>query len=171
MATETDDDAADYALFGKILLLWGHVETALVKIVLRLTHPLFGLPNHQGVPDPFSQKIKLAKRGYRDIPAMSPLRDQAREAFGALSPLSKTRNIIVHGYYQGLTGADRYMFSTYVQRSQTPGFKSYYFAVDDVAKLASDINASRQELDDLTTKTFRIALPRVSRRALPPLNR
>jgi hypothetical protein len=40
---DTEEGAADYAVFGRIVLLWGHVEIAiaLVNIIVRLTHPHF----------------------------------------------------------------------------------------------------------------------------------
>jgi hypothetical protein len=36
------DEESDYALFGKVLLQWGHVEGKLINILLRLLHPRFG---------------------------------------------------------------------------------------------------------------------------------
>ena len=110
------DVEEDYALFCKIVLLWGHIEAALVNILLRLTHPLNKLSDHDGVPTPFNNKIKLAKRGYRDIPKLAQIKDEAHALLTSLEPIHRSRSIIVHGYYQGFTGGDQYMFGLYESR-------------------------------------------------------
>lgn len=161
MMNYSDDGGAAYALFGKVILLWGHVETALISILLRVTHPLFGLPGHEGVPMAFSRKIKLAKRGYSEIPEMSSLRPEAESAFSALWPLSEQRDIIVHGYYQGFTGSSRYMFGRYeLRQKRTRGFRFHYFTDAEIAELVRGIEKSWQRLDDLSARTFQVPFPK-----------
>jgi hypothetical protein len=159
MKINSDDDEEDYALFGKIVLLWGHVEAALVNILLRVTHPLNKLPNHDGVPTPFSQKIKLAKRGYRDIEKLTSIKSEAYEILASLRPIHDRRSIIVHGYYQGFTGSNnQFMFGLY--KSHGPlrerALKFHYFTRQEIRQLISDIEACRRKLDALSDNTFRL---------------
>src|SRR5258708_2389311 len=104
MKINPDDEEADYTLFGRVLLQWGHVEAELVNILLRLTHPLFGFFDEKGLPRGFGEQVRLAKRLYRAIPAMAHLNEGACALLDPLPSLHKTRSIIVHGYYQGYTG-------------------------------------------------------------------
>jgi hypothetical protein len=158
MKMNSDDDEDYYALFGKIVLLWGHVEAALVNILLRITHPLNKLPKHDGVPTPFNQKIKLAKRGYRDIEKLASLKNEAYVLLSSLEPIHIHRNIIVHGYYQGFTG-NQFMFSRYesLPPLRERSLKFYYFSHEDIRQLISDIEASRRKLTVLGDDTFRLS--------------
>jgi hypothetical protein len=159
MKINSDDEEEDYALFGKIILLWGYVEASLTNILLRLTHPLNKLPDHEGVPVSFSAKIKLAKRGFRSIPKLASIEGEACRTLTELHPLHEKRTIIAHGYYQGFTGGKRHrhLFGFYeARRGQKKALKSYYFSRDDLTGLTSDINAYREKLENLSAKTFRL---------------
>ncbi len=161
------EEIGDHALFGKIVLRWGYVENTLVGIVMRLTHPRFGLMDHHGVPMSFGGRIRLAKRGYREIAAMTLLYDEAKQILDSLWPLSETRNVIVHGYYQGFTGSDRYMFGFYETREgRKRTLKSYEFSAAELSKLTEDIEGSRTKLEDLSAKTFEIHFPRIERKTM-----
>ena len=50
MKINSDDEEAYYALFGMVLLQWGHIEAELINVLLRLTHPLFGFFDKKGLP-------------------------------------------------------------------------------------------------------------------------
>jgi len=155
--SEIEDDA----LFGRIILRWGLVEIAVVNIVLRVIHPRFGLTGHNGVPVAFGGKIKLAKRGYKELHSLALLQEEAIPVLSELWSLSQTRNIIVHGYYQGVTGDDRYMFGFYDARGAIEGrsFKFHNFSRPEIETLADAIAKSREKLGVLSEKTFQIPFP------------
>jgi hypothetical protein len=148
----------DMQHFGRIVLAWGHLESTLLNIVLRVTHPRFRLNNHQ-IPQPLNQRIKLAKLGYSEIPEMAHLKAEALVILEALWPLSQKRHIIVHGYYQGYTGSETYMFTLY-RRSKVEGrFHFYEFTRTDLAKLTDEIASISKKLSELSAKTFLVAFP------------
>ena len=105
MKINPDDDEAEYASFGKIVLFWGHIEASLAAILLSLYHPYNKLPDRGSVPIKFSTKISHAIHGYCNIPRMKPLRGVAKEALNDLLPLHDQRSIIVHGYQGSLATA------------------------------------------------------------------
>ena len=164
MRINPDDQETDYALFGMVLLQWGHIEAELVNILLRLTHPLFGFLVEKGLPRGFSDQTRLAKRLYRKIPHMADLRDEACSLLGTLGPLHKTRSIIVHGYYQGYTGHDQFRFGIFEKRvGPRMVNKTLYFTQAQVTQLSSDIDERRVRMATLSKNTFRVRLPKAER--------
>jgi hypothetical protein len=157
-----DDQEADYALFGRVLLQWGHVEVQLVNILLRLLHPRFGFVAEKGLVSAFGDQVKLARRAYRSIPQMSHLRDKACDLFDTLRPLHKTRSIIIHGHYQGYLGKGQFAFGIF-ERQPGPRMvnKAYYFTEDQVAQLSSEIERRRKELGTLSADTFQVEFPEI----------
>ena len=63
---------------------------ALLNILLRLTHPLFKF-KAEPFPQALAARLKLAKRGYTEIPAMASLKDQALPLLGTLAALGRQR--------------------------------------------------------------------------------
>lgn len=164
MRINPDDQETDYALFGMVLLQWGHIEAELVNILLRLTHPLFGFSQEKGLPGAFSDQVRLAKRLYGEIPQFADLKDNASALLDMLRPLHKARSIIVHGYYQGHTGNDQFMFGIF-ERQKGPRMvnRAHYFTHAQVAQLSSDIGERRASMVMLSTNTFRVRLPKANR--------
>jgi len=101
MKIRSDDEECDYAIFGKIVLIWGQVEAHLVNIIIHLSHPLFEPKVRFVVPINFDEKIKFAGKRYRDIPQLHHLSSQAEQLFAKLAPLHKTRTSIVHSVRNG----------------------------------------------------------------------
>jgi len=164
MRINPDDQENDYALFGMVLLQWGHVEAELVNILLRLTHPRFGFVQEKGLPRGFSDQIRLAKRLYRAIPHIAELKDEACALLGTLGPLHNTRSVIVHGYYQGYAGGDRFMFGIFEpQKGPRMVNKAHYFTHAQVVQLSSDIDKRRASMAMLSANTFRVPLPKTVR--------
>jgi hypothetical protein len=101
------------ASIGKIILLWGAIESCLSAITTCLLVPTNNPPHNDGVPVSFSKKITLLKRCYRDNPKMSPIKDDARKLLIELNPMHETRVIVSHGNYQGILADGRHMFIAY----------------------------------------------------------
>src|SRR5271156_2704108 len=111
MTISSDGQDGDYALLGRIILLWGNVEMELVNIILRLNHPMSQPKIKFKVPVPFDEKLKFAIMRYREIPEMVPLANQAQTVFATLPPLHKTQTQIVHGGFQGRRGDGSFLFN------------------------------------------------------------
>ena len=163
MNINPDDEEADYALFGMVLLQWGHIEAELINLLLRLTHPLFGFSDEKGLPPAFSRQIRLAKHLYRHIPQMAELKDVACTLLDTLGPLHKTRSVIIHRYYQRYTASDRFMFGIFGRQGPRMVNKFHYFTHAQIAQLSSDIEDRRANMAILSADTFRVPLPKARR--------
>lgn len=150
----------EYALFGRILLQWGYIETRLSNILGWLTHDRFGLRGRKGVPQEFSEKVKVAKRGYCEIAAMGPLRNEAEAVLDALPRLHEKRIVIVHGAYQGTT-KDGFVFVHFSDKKGVARISSHHFTPVELAVLLEDILRVDTALESLSQKTFNIPLPLV----------
>jgi hypothetical protein len=152
----------DAALFGNIILLWSRVEMALLNILLRLTSPPFKFK-----ADPFPQalaaRLKLTKRGYTEIPAMASLKYQALPLLDTLASLRRQRHLIVHGYYQGFTGYDKYLFTTYKREKEKGTFEFHDFTHDQVLSLTRGIEAALKSTEALSKETFLVPFPLIKR--------
>jgi hypothetical protein len=157
MKINPDDEEADYATFGKIVLLWGHIEASLANIILGLWHPKNKLPDRGGMPLQFNTKRRRALEGYCDTPKLKPIRKRAKAEIEALVPLHEKRSIIVHGYYQGLTGSGYYLFGGYEARpNERKRWRVYQFTPAEVGTLTVEIANHRQIMSDLAAETFRL---------------
>lgn len=169
MKINPDDEEADYATFGKIILLWGHIEASLVGIILALRSPRHKLPDRGGVPLQFHTKRKHILEGYNDIPKMASIRKRAKSEIEALVLLHEKRSIIVHGYYQGFTGHGYYLFGAYESRpNQTKRWRSYQFTQAELEALAGDLAKHNVIMRDLATETLRVLAYGKSQKAKSP---
>jgi hypothetical protein len=151
----------EYALFGKILLRWGYIETRLTNIVGRLTHERFKFPNANGVPRDFGAKIKLAKRGYKKIDAMASLYEEAKALLDPLPKLHYKRVVIVHGSYQGRVpkGYVFQFFNSENGKQQKMSIEICYLSKADLDTLLEDMMKADAALSELSEKTFSIPFP------------
>jgi hypothetical protein len=151
----------EYALFGKILLRWGYIETHLTNIVTRLMHERFKFPNAAGVPRDFAAKIKLVKRGYKEVGAMASLFEEAKALLDPLPKLHYKRVVIVHGSYQGRVpkGYIFQFFDSENGKQQKMSVKISHFSKADLETLLEDMMKADAALSELCKKTFIIPFP------------
>ncbi len=139
MQLHLEDTDEDYAIFGKIVLLWSHVEAHLITIIFNLMFE----PNkleHKGIPWNFKERIKLAIKGYETLPRYAAIKDEAIEAIMALEPLHEHRTVIVHGFYDGKKMPGNYVFGLVKWGKGTSG------AVDAHVYSSSELNALIQAI-------------------------
>jgi hypothetical protein len=152
---------SDLIAFGKIILLWGHVEANLAGILLSLYHPYNQIQDRGGVPIKFSTKIRHAIHGYCNVRRMAPIRKEAKALINSLIPLHEQRSIIAHGYYQGVhgEGLGYHEFGLYESRDgERKRWRFHNFTGPQLQRLTSDIAKAWTDMEDLSAKTYRIAM-------------
>jgi hypothetical protein len=160
----SDDEESDYALFGKIVLLWGLVEMSLVNIALRLSHPLFIPKCTKNFPSSFDKLMEFAYKRYATLPEMIPIASEAKTILDTLPPLHATRTIIVHGQYQGYHYKDSYMFGFYhSRRSDQKRFSIKEMSTEQLHDTLKRISAADKEMERLSRATFLIEPPKAIR--------
>lgn len=112
-------------------------------------------------PQALAPRLKLAKRGYTEIPAMASLKDQALPLSGTLAALGRQRHLIVHGYYQGFTGYDKRQFTTYKREKEKGTFEFHDFTHDRLLSLTKAIETALKSMEALSKETFLIPFPPV----------
>jgi hypothetical protein len=143
---------------GKIILLWGAVESQLNGLTQILIHPLNDPPKNKGVPNPFSQRIKLLRRCYEANSRMASIADEAVGVLMGLTPLHERRSIIVHGDYQGVGPDSRHMFVIYrASRTERHGWRWEYFTAEELTELAKEITSAQRKVQDIAKRTHRLS--------------
>jgi hypothetical protein len=160
MKIRPDDEESDYALFGKIVLLWGQVEERLVNIILHLNHPLFKPMVEFTIPMGFEDKVTFTQRRYQEIQELRPLASRAQKLLAKLKPLHKTRTQIVHGDYQGYHPPDTYLFHFYHSKKKEQNRLGVFsFSSAELDKLTSDLFEAKIEIEEFSRATFLIPPP------------
>ena len=168
MKIHPNEEDSEYALFGKIILLWGHVEMELVNIILRLNYPMSRPKIVFRVPTNFDEKLRFAADRYDAIGELRGLSDRAKSLFTTLPPLHKLRTTIVHGSYQGRLGSNTYQFNFYHSRkSEKSRHGFFYFTHDELIDLLNRISFARREVDALSRATYSIPAPASRTKARP----
>ena len=164
MKINPGDEEEDYALFGKIVLLWGRIEGELIGITLKLLHPMFEPKIKFKFPSSFDGMMKLATERYRAIQEMAELVSEAESVLQILPALHKTRTIIVHGHYQGLH-ISGYSFGFYHSRRSEKNRLAFYNCSEEALKVTlKQMEEARAKMEKLARDTFRIFPPAPSTR-------
>jgi hypothetical protein len=155
-------EEAECALFGRIVLSWSLVEGQLVQIALRLGHLQLHKIEFKNVRSHFAQLKERLEKGFATIPEISHLNEKAQISLARLVPIQDKRSIIAHGHYQGLTGADLYIFSIYRTRKGADwgSLQFHVFSQKDLNLLLSDIERAYNEFEELSRLTFLVPIPK-----------
>jgi hypothetical protein len=160
MKIRSDDEESDYAIFGKIVLLWGKVEAHLVDIIIHLNHPLFEPKVKFWVPIGFEDKVTFTQRRYQEIQELRHLYERAEKFLNKIKPLHKTRTQIVHGDYQGYHYPDTYLFHFYHSKSKERNRLGVFsFGASELDKLTSDLFEAKREIEEFSRATFLVPTP------------
>ncbi len=153
MKLHPDDTEDDYAIFGKIVLLWSRVEAILITIIYAMIFEPGGL-RQKGIPQNFAERIKTAVRGYETLAYYAAIKDEAVEAVKALEPLHEKRTVIVHGLYNGKTLPGRYVFGLVKWGKSDRGtVHTHTFTRAELDDLTTAIAEATLRLDLILTKT------------------
>ena len=162
MVINPKDDEHDYATFGKIILLWGYIESSLALILECLYQPHNKLKDPGGVPLEFSTRINHAKHGYGIIAALAPIRHEAEELLDELTELHDKRSVFAHGYYEGINESGFHIFTTYESRpGHNKGWLSYGINSTELKSLAETISSYRDKMAKLSIRTRQL-VPKIS---------
>lgn len=161
MNIHPDDTDEDYAMFGRIVLLWGRVEAWLVTMNFLLLNKPNDLPS-KGIPQNFDGRIKLAQKGYQILSRYSEIRGEALGVIELLAPLHKERTVIVHGLYNGKSIPDNsqlYVFGLVKWGKGSLGHvQSSIYSRQDLIDFTNAIADASKRMEAVVAKT-RISTP------------
>ena len=149
----SNDIEEDYALFGKILLLWGIIEMILLGIAFKLADPN-NKRRGKGFQLPFAELLKLVIQRYKNDLKYAAVRQEGIALFKSLIPLHARRTIIVHGAYQGITGQNKFRFLFAQLRKNKPQQIMHHdYSRPEVEALLTDLEKTRHAINLLQMKS------------------
>ena len=102
---DTDETRAFYELIGRIIVLWGRLESTMVDIMWQsINHPMARFPKPKEMPVSLKRRLNLWKDIFRNEPLVGKHRDHAIQLAADVKRLSNQRHALIHasiGTFEG----------------------------------------------------------------------
>ncbi len=86
---------------GRLTFLWGRFEVHFSSELIQIIQMLFELGEAHEVPISWKRRVKLWRRGFDHIPELAKFRPQAISYIERVMDISKRRNALLHGSWNG----------------------------------------------------------------------
>jgi hypothetical protein len=95
-----------YTAIGHLVVNWAFVEQIIDMWCTIAYQAPGGGQIAKELPRELSRKIKFLKACFRDMPALAPLAEEARECLARAKQISATRHFVIHGAIAGYEPSD-----------------------------------------------------------------